>query len=496
MAEAADRSRTAGSSETNSEPSAGPRHDSATGIVASLPATTPDVYRPLSLAAVIGFGLAILFSAYIAIFGLFTYFSGDFLIFPFWTILIPLGVATLCLVAKRTIATSEGTLTGDRLATWGLGLTVVFGLSYWSYFAATSLALRRQAATFVESKFLPALAKGNVDEAFVYTYKGQRPAINAQLHMFVERFMNVPISVKAMPPFTTFLNTEYVRLLALSGDKYQATLTATGTPVPEKGGEMQIPLVYHVETPLKSFDMQLVALASDVRSKEFSGRLWRVEKDKTWVVPQSGVWTAEGKRLFDKVEPNARQCLSSWVTKIANSTDVESAYQDTLPPAKRAAIIAKLKGKKEDELKKLKETDPELRDYFAGLQAYSEGSLVHMDKNVFWAPDAERDEFIGLIKKSFSSSPPSAHWMLVTRSLPGFEDDGKKVRFIYDVNLMLLPAFMGSGRVTVEADEDVFNNPAANYESWRVVGLELLQAHAAPQQGDETSKQTNPTTGQ
>jgi hypothetical protein len=488
MAEAADRSR-AGGSETTPAPPAGSRRDPAAGIVTSLPRAPSDGYRPLSLAAVIGFGLGLVYSAYVGCFALFTYFSGDFLIFPFWTILIPLGVATLCWVAKGIIARSEGSLGGDRLATWGLGLAVVFGLSYWSYFAATSLALRRQAATFVETKFLPALAKGNVDEAFVYTYKGQRPPINAQLHTFVERFLNLPMNVKTMPPFTTFLGADYVRLLRMSGDKYEATLVSTAAPVPEKGGEMMIPLTYRIDTPLKSFEMKVTAMAGDVRSKEFSGRLWRIDKDRTWTVPQSGEWHAAGKRLFDTVEANARQCISSWVTKITNSTDVESGFQDTLPPAQRAAIVAKLKGKKEEELKKLSEKDPELRDYFAALKAYSEGSLVHVDNNVFWAPEAEREEFITLVKKCFSSAPPSAHWMVFNRALPMWQEDDKKLRFVYDVNLMLLPAFMGSGRVTVEADASVLTNAAANYESWRIVDLELLQGHAAPKAQD---KETNP----
>jgi hypothetical protein len=425
--------------------------------------------------------MAIVYSAYIAGFALFTYFSGDFLVFPVWTILIPFGIAMFCLVARRTISTSEGALGGDRLASWGLGLSVVFGLSYWSYFAATSLALRRQAANFVESKYLPALAKGELDEAFVYTYKGQRPSINTQLHSFVEQFLNTPLNTKSMPPYTAFLQTEYVRLLRVSGNKYEATLTSTTSPVQEKGGEMSVTLMYHVETPIKTFDLQLTALSSDVRSKEFNGRLWRVEKDKSWVIPQSGNWTTEGKRLFDKVEQGARQCLSSWVTKIANSTDVESSFQDTLPPAGRAALVAKLKGKKEDELKRLQQTDPEVRDYFAGLKAYSEGSLVHADKNTFWAAEAVRNDFIDQIKKSFSSSPPAAHWIVQCRSLPWWEEDPKKIRFSYDVNLMLLPAYMGAGRVTVEADADVLTNPAANYESWRITGLELLDCHSAPQ---------------
>jgi hypothetical protein len=482
MAEAADSSRTG--TEFTPEPPA-PRR----GFVPS-PADTGQPYRPLSVAAVISFGLAFFYAAYIGIFAIFTYFSGDFLIFPFWTILLPIGIAILCWVARRSIRNSEGTLSGERFASWGLGLTVVFGLSYWSYFAATSLALRQQAANFVSTRYLPTLMKGNLDEAFVLTYKGNRPTINSKLHNFVETYLNVPSNMKSLPPFIAYCQSEYVRVILQYGEKTKATLVSTGTPTQERGGEMQVPMIYHVETPIEQFDLLVVAMAGDVRSKEFTGRLWRVERDKTYVMPHTPVFTQEGMDISENGDKNARKCISGWITKVCQSFDSESAYRDTLPPGQRTAILAKIKGKKESELKAMAEKDPEVRAYLEGLKAFSEGSIVRADKAVFWAPsDAQGKEMIEQTKKAFSPVNAPANWLTLNRaSLPTWSEEGGKVRFVYEGYVMLLPTYVGGCRFVAEADAGVLKDSSSKPESWRMAALELLSCHPAPAPEKESVK--------
>jgi hypothetical protein len=478
MAEAADSPRT-GSTEITSAPRRG---------FVPPPPDAGEPYRPLSVAAVIGFGLAFLYSAYICFFAVFAYFGGDFLIFPLWTALLPVAIAVLCWVARRSIRHSEGTLSGERFASWGVGMTIVVGLCYWSYYAATSLALRQQAAAFVSNQYLPALIKGNLDEAFILTYKGDRPPLNTKLHNFIETYLDVPTNLKSLPPFTAYCQCEYVRIMQQNTDKVRATLVSTGTPTPERGGEMQVPLVYHIETPLETFELLVVSMVGSDRAKK---KLWRIERDKTYVIPHTPVMRPELMNIFEKGDQYARKCVGAWIAKVAQSSDYESAYRDTLPPAQRTSLQAKIGNKPEAELKALAEKDPEVRAYFDGFKAFSDGSILKIDKKTFWAPsDAQGSDFIDRARKAFTPTSSTANWITLNNCLTNWKQEDGKLRLSYEVYLMLLPPYTGTGRLTVEADASELSSESPSQDAWRIVSLELLSCHPAP--AKENDRRDNP----
>src|SRR5437016_812934 len=103
------------------------------------------VYRPLSSAAVAGFGIAALYSVVIVLGGVVSWIGGTPWLVGGWSVLFPVVAAGLCLAGWFTVQTSEGTRTGKSLAVWGLTLALVTSVGYWSYYAVTYFFIRRDA---------------------------------------------------------------------------------------------------------------------------------------------------------------------------------------------------------------------------------------------------------------------------------------------------------------------------------------------------------------
>src|SRR5262249_7087615 len=114
--------------------------------------TEPMVYNPLSKLAILGLGLAALYSGVVLISTVVALRSGTPLLLGDWMFFLPLAGAGLSLLAYRQIRNSEGTLSGDQLVRWGLWLSVLTGLGYGVYYLATGLAIQQQANSFLMTK--------------------------------------------------------------------------------------------------------------------------------------------------------------------------------------------------------------------------------------------------------------------------------------------------------------------------------------------------------
>lgn len=481
MADAPDRPRTGGGDFAPVLPATRPGPNAVHGITTAPDAPAGPVYRPLSVAAIVGFVLAVLYSAFIVLGALFTFITGDHFLLSTWTVVLPVVVVVVCLFGRSAVQSSEGALGGLKLANWGVGLTVVCGLGYWSYYAATILALRQQAVAFVEAKFIPALTKGKVEEAFMLTFTPPRPEVApAELRKFIEEHINMHVNRKAPGRFTMFSQTDYVRFMEMAKDATKVTLLSAGVPTVERGG-MEVPLTYRVDTPVKSFDLQVVARASESPK----GREWQVMENKTGTIINSISWNAEGNRLFQKNEPAAREFANSFAAKLAAQLDTEGAFLDTLPPGQRAKLKPKLKGQSEAQLIKAGENDPEIRDYLAGLKKFRAGGVIRADPNVFWVKDVPnkdiRKEIIDQVKKKFLTAFATNGWITLAGAVPVWQEKDKKLQFAYDAYIILLPEYIAGARLVVEADaEKITADAAARPEDWRVVEIEMIRCHAAP----------------
>lgn len=110
-------------------------------------------YRPVSGLAVGGFVLALLFAIGMLAAAAVAFISHLPLQVDILWLLVPLTAAGLSLAGLVQVRKSEGTRVGAGLARWGMGMSVVIGLSYLAYYGATEEALRQQASGFADNWF-------------------------------------------------------------------------------------------------------------------------------------------------------------------------------------------------------------------------------------------------------------------------------------------------------------------------------------------------------
>src|SRR5579885_2050266 len=144
-------------------------------------------YRSLSTPALAGAGVAVLYAAVVVIGAVVSLISGSPFLMATWTLVLPIGAAALSLAGWLQVQRSGGTRAGGALALWGLGLSALFGLSYWAYYAATYFAVRQQADSFTMQWF-ERLREGDVDRAFRLCLEPDaRPADDDRLHLELEK---------------------------------------------------------------------------------------------------------------------------------------------------------------------------------------------------------------------------------------------------------------------------------------------------------------------
>ena len=125
--------------------------------------------------------------------------------------LVPLAAAVLSMVGLVRIRRSEGTLAGEKVARWGLLLSILFGLGYWAYFGATYFAIAREADQFGHD-FLDKLSRGEELDGFRLTLPPDaRPGEGAGLRGQLEQRFNA-LNEQGRPGWlTSFRQDEKVR---------------------------------------------------------------------------------------------------------------------------------------------------------------------------------------------------------------------------------------------------------------------------------------------
>src|SRR2546425_1598889 len=112
-------------------------------------AEEPLAYQPLAALAVAGFAVSVLFAGIVTVGGFMALVRGQPFLLESWTLLLPLAGILLSYLGQVHIRQSEGTRAGLKLAQWGLGLNLSFGLGYFVYSLGTGLAIRQQAYSFL-----------------------------------------------------------------------------------------------------------------------------------------------------------------------------------------------------------------------------------------------------------------------------------------------------------------------------------------------------------
>ena len=273
--------------------------------MADLPDTATDsAYRPLSLFALAGFGVSCLFGGVVLLSALMGLVKGSVFFFPNWVLLIAAAGFVLSWCGLSDVRNAEGTKAGQKLAIYGMWISLLCGSGYFAYSYITGLAVAQQALAFFtklddESGFLPRLKAGQKDEvelnrAFLLTLPApDRAGVRPDDKEGLARRFDKPAPEGAPSAMARFRANVLVQALSQAGD--QATIEPLGVQdwTYDKRS-YQVAYLFRVKTPEATADVLLTARSSEAEA-EGQDRKWFV--DLTATAQKSYEITVLGKGL-------------------------------------------------------------------------------------------------------------------------------------------------------------------------------------------------------
>jgi hypothetical protein len=194
-----------------------------------LPTTTtpsePIAYQPISGWAIAGFTIGSLYTLLVVICALVGLHQGAPVFFPAWIMAFAILGLALSILALRHIRNSEGTRAGAKLARAGIWLSLVSGLTYFSYYAVTGMALQNQADAFLREKtdeysgFFPRLLEsGNnpvqLNAAFLLTLPPSTRSASPDDEANLRKLHDISPREGAPGPYTQFRESIFARIFS------------------------------------------------------------------------------------------------------------------------------------------------------------------------------------------------------------------------------------------------------------------------------------------
>ncbi len=428
---------------------------------------TVETYQPLSLLALAGFALAVIYSFIVLIGAAISLFGHFPWLMQYWTFLIPLAAVVICWAARTRIRNSEGTLSGLGFTTWGSRLAILVGLTYAAYYIFTFFAVRLQAIHYVDS-FFQDIKQGQLEQAFLLSQGVSSKGMSKKdLRDTVElRFNQAKGRPGAMGPFTNFRHDSFVRFIEMDGDK--ASVTPRGVVEWEyKQQAYHVVLNYHIATSLVEFDVKVDTVGHDPKPGEGKGRQWQLNVTSGFVtvLPDSKKMTPQGEEFVRKAI-TAQNFVMEW-TGIVNGSQWKEAYLDTLQPAERERLRKDQKAAPSKPLEEL-------------------AKLIRIDDAQFWAGKKQRDDVKERVRKTFqlgASGHSTFNIHLQQQPIPIASESDGRTTAIFDVNLFYLDEAAGTmqyqvdARIVVSADS---KDAADSTSAWRVEAIDIDAGRSPP----------------
>ena len=259
-------------------------------------------YQPMSLfsvLAIVAAGLYTVLVLILTVVGLYTRKP----VLELWLVLFA-GVGIITAIAARwQISNSEGTLAGRKMANWALVISILVGCVYVAYYAGNILAIRNQANSFVQDKWLKALQDRKFDEAYFY---GMPPADRQGVRQStVATRFSLPVQVFRHTYLSTIFDEARgevaieslgIRDLNATPEGYVATLQ------------------YRVKTRMGEFDLAVGTLGAE--GKDIKGREWAVSRGATSI--QKFTLSTYG-RMVNEIRADAETAVGEWVSSRINT---------------------------------------------------------------------------------------------------------------------------------------------------------------------------------
>ena len=449
----------------------------------------PEMYRPLSLLALIGFGLAVVYALIVVVGAAIALYGRTPWLMKSWTFLLPLTALVVCWAARTRIRNSENTLSGLAFTTWGFRLTISIGLTYSAYYAATFFAVRGQAVDCADS-FFDHLKKGQTEKAFFLSAGiPLKDVDDADLRNTIESRFNSTAGPTSSGPFTQFRQSQFVRFIQTDGEKTSVIPLGVIDWDYAQGG-YNVLLKYRVATSLGEFEMHVKTFGRDPKPGEPKGLQWQIllSKGETGVMKESLTMTPRGKKVVDK-SSLAQDFAKAWTEKV-NRQLWGDAYLDTLEPSERARLrpaqstarilaAAPLAG-----VAPLGLSNAICREYLAASQGLDSAQLIRIDKS-FWAGARTRKDILDRVQKTFGldASDRRTCNLALQPSMPLIRESDGRTSMLFDVTMRYMAEggaaiqYVVEGRIVLVAQE---NETDGSLPSWRVAGIDIDSGRTPP----------------
>ena len=161
------------------------------------------------------------------------------------------------------------------LAKWGMWLSVLFGLGYVAFYAATYFAIRSDANEYT-MRWFDLLKKGKQNQAFLHVLE---PNVRQTVNPDDEKAMDVRFNPSGDPgrpgPLTVFRTSELIRLIQFG--RADTQITPLGIREWEyNNGKYRIKRIYEISSPEGSVEVAAVVSGSASTKGEYEGREWMV----------------------------------------------------------------------------------------------------------------------------------------------------------------------------------------------------------------------------
>jgi hypothetical protein len=451
-------------------------------------------YRPLSLLAVVGVAVSILFALFLVGFFAISFFRGTSPVLNLAWLLLPGVSLVLSLLGWLQVQRSEGTQAGGRLAVLGMGLSLFFGLGCAAISLATGLAVRQQAEPFATG-WLETIKKSNTDpaqlyEAFRLTIEpALRPLEKGDVRRELEVRFNGGEGGRSLR-MSSFLQRDFVRLLQRAGPAAEvqpAGVLSWGW----EGNGYRVEFAYQIKTPEATAEMIVTVQGVPVRSGALE---WFVDPARTGLrAPTedtpSMVLTPKGERVI-RLGLDAAGFAENWA-RLTAAGKAEDSFLATRPPEKRKELQATYQGQLA--LAQVaaalapggvipEDGEAARQAYLPGYRGYTEGNLVRAEPGIFWAiDDATKTRIVGEARRLFARPGTSQEQPFTPEAPqnggPRYSVTGSRVRLYQDVRITLSPKDVAEAALVMETDAAELDGTGA--PQWQLAAVELFRGGEA-----------------
>lgn len=320
------------------------------------PSQETAVYRPVAGLAVAGLALACVFALILVGSGLVSFFRGLPLLLADWVLAIPLAGFIISFLGARQIRNSEGTRAGLKVATYGLWISAVCGLSYFVYFKTLELALTRQANDFLmrvddNSGFFPRLQAAREhpaeqNRAFLLTrFPVERRRANPDQEQDMHQKFNLGQEGGVSGFLGVFRQNPLVQSLRCAGADAQIEPLGVQDWHYSQGSYI-VTRVYRITTP--EAVRQIALPVQSIDGEAGGSRQWRVVLGNTIKEVAAAKPTELGKRLAE-YRLHARLFLGQWLQDVSKDKGFDFPSKDRTPwelavadPDQRTAVRNRL----------------------------------------------------------------------------------------------------------------------------------------------------------